>query len=109
MKREQKVFAILMAASMAFIGISGTTTASAAPISFHQAQLGNYIDDDSTPTVQQPADRVLSSGKKVVKKSSASSKRKTAPKKTSKKTTKKTYKVIRKGTAKQKKIVKKAR
>lgn len=105
MKREQKVFAILMAASMAFIGISGTTTASAAPISFHQAQLGNYIDDDSTLTVQQPVDRVLPSGKKIIKKSSTSSKGKT----TSKKTTKKTYKVVRKGTSNQKKIVKKAR
>ncbi len=109
MKREQKVFAILMAASMAFIGISGTTTASAAPISFHQAQLGNYIDDDSTPTVQQPVDRVLSSGKKIIKKSSTSFKGKTTSKKTSKKTTKKTYKVVRKGTSNQKKIVKKAR
>ena len=109
MKREQKVFAILMAASMAFIGISGTTTASAAPISFHQAQLGNYIDDDSTPTVQQPVDRVLSSGKKIIKKSSTSSKGKTTSKKTTKKTTKKTYKGVRKGTSNQKKIVKKVR
>lgn len=86
MKREQKVFAILMAASMAFIGISGTTTASAAPVSFQQVQLGNYIDDGSAPAVEQPADRVLSSGRKVVKKTNSSSKRKVISKKTAKKT-----------------------
>ena len=45
MKREQKAFVMLMAACMAFTGISSLMSASAAPVSLKQAQIGNYLDD----------------------------------------------------------------
>lgn len=69
MKREQKAFAMLMAACMAFSGIVSLTSVSAAGYSFDQPQLGNYIDDgDQTPA---PNEVVLPSGRKVIKKTAA--------------------------------------
>ena len=69
MKREQKAFAMLMAACMAFSGIVSLTSVSAAGYSFDRPQLGNYIDDgDQTPA---PNEVVLPSGRKVIKKTAA--------------------------------------
>lgn len=78
MKREQKAFVMLMAACMAFTGISSLMSASAAPVSLKQAQIGNYLDDGSRNETS-PAEIVLPSGRKVIKKTDAS-----APKTTSK-------------------------
>ena len=78
MKREQKAFAMLMAACMAFTGISSLMSASAAPVSLNQAQIGNYLDDGARNETS-PAEIVLPSGRKVIKKTDAS-----APKTTSK-------------------------
>lgn len=78
MKREQKAFAMLMAACMAFTGISSLMSASAAPVSLKQAQIGNYLDDGARNETS-PAEIVLPSGRKVIKKTDAST-----PKTTSK-------------------------
>ena len=78
MKREQKAFAMLMAACMAFTGISSLMSASAAPVSLNQAQIGNYLDDGARNETS-PAEIVLPSGRKVIKKTDAST-----PKTTSK-------------------------
>ena len=78
MKREQKAFVMLMAACMAFTGISSLMSASAAPVSLNQAQIGNYLDDGARNETS-PAEIVLPSGRKVIKKTGAS-----APKTTSK-------------------------
>ena len=78
MKREQKAFVMLMAACMAFTGISSLMSASAAPVSLKQAQIGNYLDDGARNETS-PAEIVLPSGRKVIKKTDAS-----APKTTSK-------------------------
>ena len=78
MKREQKAFVMLMAACMAFTGISSLMSASAAPVSLKQAQIGNYLDDGARNETS-PAEIVLPSGRKVIKKTDAS-----APKPTSK-------------------------
>ena len=78
MKREQKAFVMLMAACMAFTGISSLMSASAAPVSLNQAQIGNYLDDGAR-NVTSPAEIVLPSGRKVIKKTDAST-----PKTTSK-------------------------
>ena len=78
MKREQKAFVMLMAACMAFTGISSLMSASAAPVSLNQAQIGNYLDDGARNETS-PAEIVLPSGRKVIKKTDAS-----APKTTSK-------------------------
>ena len=78
MKREQKAFAMLMAACMAFTGISSLMSASAAPVSLNQAQIGNYLDDGARNETS-PAEIVLPFGRKVIKKTDAS-----APKTTSK-------------------------
>ena len=78
MKREQKAFVMLMAACMAFTGISSLMSASAAPVSLKQAQIGNYLDDGARNETS-PAEIVLPSGRKVIKKTDAS-----APKITSK-------------------------
>lgn len=78
MKREQKAFVMLMAACMAFTGISSLMSASAAPVSLNQAQIGNYLDDGARNETS-PAEIVLPSGRKVIKKTDAS-----APKITSK-------------------------
>lgn len=76
MKREQKAFAMLMAACMAFTGISSLMSASAAPLSFSQTQVGNYLDDGAK-SEPSPAEVVLPSGKKVIKKTAASTTKKT--------------------------------
>ena len=71
MKREQKAFAMLMAACMAFAGISTISTASADsfyPTSFEQVQLGNYLPDEDAAK-EVPNEIVLPSGRKVIKKS----------------------------------------
>lgn len=78
MKREQKAFVMLMAACMAFTGISSLMSASAAPVSLKQAQIGNYLDDGARNETS-PAEIVLPSGRKVIKKTDAST-----PKTTSK-------------------------
>ena len=78
MKREQKAFVMLMAACMAFTGISSLMSASAAPVSLNQAQIGNYLDDGARNETS-PAEIVLPSGRKVIKKTDAST-----PKTTSK-------------------------
>ena len=78
MKREQKAFVMLMAACMAFTGISSLMSASAAPVSLNQAQIGNYLDDGARNETS-PAEIVLPSGRKVIKKTDAS-----APKPSSK-------------------------
>ena len=78
MKREQKAFVMLMAACMAFTGISSLMSASAAPVSLKQAQIGNYLDDGARNETS-PAKIVLPSGRKVIKKTDAST-----PKTTSK-------------------------
>ena len=78
MKREQKAFVMLMAACMAFTGISSLMSASAAPVSLNQAQIGNYLDD-GVRNETSPAEIVLPSGRKVIKKTDAST-----PKTTSK-------------------------
>ena len=78
MKREQKAFVMLMAACMAFTGISSLMSASAAPVSLKQAQIGNYLDDGARNETS-PAEIVLPSGREVIKKTDAS-----APKTTSK-------------------------
>ena len=78
MKREQKAFVMLMAACMAFTGISSLMSASAAPVSLKQAQIGNYLDDGARNETS-PAEIVLPSDRKVIKKTDAS-----APKTTSK-------------------------
>lgn len=78
MKREQKAFVMLMAACMAFTGISSLMSASAAPVSSKQAQIGNYLDDGARNETS-PAEIVLPSGRKVIKKTDAST-----PKTTSK-------------------------
>ena len=78
MKREQKAFVMLMAACMAFTGISSLMSASAAPVSLNQAQIGTYLDDGARNETS-PAEIVLPSGRKVIKKTDAS-----APKITSK-------------------------
>ena len=78
MKREQKAFVMLMAACMAFTGISSLKSASAAPVSLNQAQIGNYLDDGARNETS-PAEIVLPSGRKVIKKTDAST-----PKTTSK-------------------------
>ena len=67
-----------MAACMAFTGISSLMSASAAPVSLNQAQIGNYLDDGARNETS-PAEIVLPSGRKVIKKTDAS-----APKTTSK-------------------------
>ena len=83
MKREQKAFAMLMAARMAFAGISTISTASADsfyPTSFEQVQLGNYLPDEDAAK-EVPNEIVLPSGRKVIKKSTnTSSKKKTTVK-----------------------------
>ena len=66
MKREQKTFVMLMAACMAFTGISSLMSASAAPVSLNQAQIGNYLDDGARNETS-PAEIVLPSGRKVIK------------------------------------------
>ena len=71
MKREQKAFVMLMAACMAFTGISSLMSASAAPVSLKQAQIGNYLDDGARNETS-PAEIVLPSGRKVIKKTEAS-------------------------------------
>lgn len=71
MKREQKAFVMLMAACMAFTGISSLMSASAAPVSLNQAQIGNYLDDGARNETS-PAEIVLPSGRKVIKKTDAS-------------------------------------
>lgn len=63
MKREQKIFAMLMAACMAFAGISMVSTASAAPFHFVQQELGNYIPDEEAK--QDPDVIILPSGRKL--------------------------------------------
>lgn len=63
MKREQKVFAMLMAACMAFAGISMVSTASAAPYHFVQQELGNYLPDEEAE--QDPDVIILPSGRKL--------------------------------------------
>lgn len=78
MKREQKAFVMLMAACMAFTGISSLMSASAASVSLNQAQIGNYLDDGARNETS-PAEIVLPSGRKVIKKTDAST-----PKTTSK-------------------------
>ena len=78
MKREQKALVMLMAACMAFTGISSLMSASAAPVSLNQAQIGNYLDDGARNETS-PAEIVLPSGRKVIKKTDAST-----PKTTSK-------------------------
>ena len=78
MKREQKAFVMSMAACMAFTGISSLMSASAAPVSLKQAQIGNYLDDGARNETS-PAEIVLPSGRKVIKKTDAST-----PKTTSK-------------------------
>ncbi len=78
MNREQKAFVMLMAACMAFTGISSLMSASAAPVSLNQAQIGNYLDDGARNETS-PAEIVLPSGRKVIKKTDAST-----PKTTSK-------------------------
>ena len=78
MKREQKAFVMLMAACMAFTGISSLMSASATPVSLKQAQIGNYLDDGARNETS-PAEIVLPSGRKVIKKTDAST-----PKTTSK-------------------------
>ena len=78
MKREQKAFVMLMAACMAFTGISSLMSASAAPVSLKQAQIGNSLDDGARNETS-PAEIVLPSGRKVIKKTDAST-----PKTTSK-------------------------
>ena len=78
MKREQKAFVMLMAACMAFTGISSLMSASAAPVSLNQAQIGNYLDDGARNETS-PTEIVLPSGRKVIKKTDAST-----PKTTSK-------------------------
>ena len=78
MTREQKAFVMLMAACMAFTGISSLMSASAAPVSLKQAQIGNYLDDGARNETS-PAEIVLPSGRKVIKKTDAST-----PKTTSK-------------------------
>ena len=60
MKREQKAFVMLMAACMAFTGISSLMSASAAPVSLNQAQIGNYLDDGARNETS-PAEIVLPS------------------------------------------------
>ncbi len=70
MKREQKVFAMLMAACMAFAGISTATVASAAaPVTLQQFELGNYLPDEQSQTKSEK-EITLPSGKKVIKASS---------------------------------------
>ena len=77
MKREQKAFVMLMAACMAFTGISSLMSASAAPVSLNQAQIGNYLDDGARNETS-PAEIVLPSGRKVIKKTDASAPKTTA-------------------------------
>ena len=114
MKREQKAFEMLMAACMAFAGISKISTASADsfyPTSFEQVQLGNYLPDEDAAK-EVPNEIVLPSGRKVIKKSTnTSSNKKTAvkEKEEAEKTTKKA-KVIKakKNTATTEKQVRKS-
>ena len=54
MKREQKAFVMLMAACMAFTGISSLMSASATPVSLKQAQIGNYLDDGARNETSPP-------------------------------------------------------
>lgn len=77
MKREQKAFVMLMAACMAFTGISSLMSASAAPVSLKQAQIGNYLDDGARNETS-PAEIVLPSGRKVIKKTDASTSKTTS-------------------------------